>query len=637
MNSVGIPMPKPIKLIFTLFMLICLPITGCSKRKTPDDSTLQSIQPNEAQRVAREAKSVKRQKANITRAVDRAKKFKVLSGVFHDNGLAMTSDEWAAAHTVEACYSDTWQKVLQKTNSIFTEEQKAIREGVKGEIAERGITGADAYQLLKASVPMTAEQTARNEIVQQLKKDIRYEAVEVLINLISPEHVHEDFIPRAVSGEHLAGIDVSEDQKRDVWSIDLDRRYAIDEVNNRKEMVGDDVADRVRSVLFGTARPEIERCLTAEQIANLGDRAVSKVLKNETETESESVGSSQGAFVSTLVEDVELSRVQLEGVKVIDDAISESISTSQEAWLNQLTAEQWVAGKRAYESGVVDGIADEELEKAVRSAESWSDEQLVNSTSVHAEVESIVAVVLEGLEQILLSDQYEGIRASVEVSLIERFTAHARTASDAKLASKAIRNKSPLGKLTVLRTVVDASKNKFSSTELKQIRSVESLYTGVWQRSENELEALLTEEQQAISRRILDVGWRIVRPIAESIAIVLDYFALTEEQAAKKRMLWRMRQQLRREATAHLARLIGHEKVHLQRPFLEILPGDLTVAHEKMLAIFELETSQSYTLMLAEDSKIPANRRKQQREILNRISMLRLQSMLPIELTKSHP
>ena len=118
----------------TLLLLVSMPILGCGKGEQPSsDTSLRSIQPNEAQRAARAEKKTRREAEHAARAVEESAAFVVLKGVFRDNGIDLTKEEWSIARNVEACYIDSWNMVVQKGNAILTDEQKSIRKGLYDE------------------------------------------------------------------------------------------------------------------------------------------------------------------------------------------------------------------------------------------------------------------------------------------------------------------------------------------------------------------------------------------------------------------------------------------------------------------------------------------------------------------------
>ncbi len=617
-------MSESTKSLLLLLLLICIPIGGCGKGESPQESALKSIQPNDAQRALREKKKESRKTDNKQRAREKAKKFVVLAGVFRDDGIAMSKEEWALAHRVEALYVDIWKKTTERGYGILTEEQRSARKKVKAECLERELEKSRERAYVETCVPLTAKQAAEERFVRQLKTDIRLEAVDILIGRISPAHIRADFLGDTASTKFLANADLTEDQMREIWSVGMHAKSAFDHLASLDADMAIDQWDRVRSAILRSTRPVIISQLTENQIAKLPPGSGVPAQLND----SDSVMPSSGPFVASLIEGIELSSVQLEGIELIEGQMSERESAVQEQWTALLTADQWLAGKNVHDAGMTEGMASAELAVVVRQAENWSKDQQANAESVGAEFKSIAGDTVAQLQQVLLPDQFERIPKSLDSLLMARAMEVARQAARTQLAKRPEQEATTV----VLRGVLDLEKGNFSVPEMTRIRFVESQYCKLWERCETEIKALLTEEQNAISQRIYDEGKSVGQSPDQSNAVVRASLEMTDGQITRWNLLNQLREQIRREARSHIAGLIGPERVRLAGPASNALPHEVDIAPHDLLTLHDIDASIYYTLTLAEEAEIDAAVRRRLIDMLDKDIARQIKTTLENEL-----
>ena len=316
---------------FRLAVLACavVALQGCNTKHSPppQDASLRSVVPNEAQRAAREANRQKRQIVHRKNSSEKADELVVLAGALNDDGVGLTKEEWNTVYSIEALYIDSWNQATAAISKILTEEQIAIRRKIRSENSERELTGSEPWQILEASTAYTAEQLKRRKTLRRIRDDICREAVAVLVGLIRPGLLNPDVLGKSATHEMVSGLQLTDAQKRGIWHTDACAQYSLEHISNLRPQFS--AADKNRlsaSVRIG-ATAACREILTNQQLTLLSKNTD----KNAGEKYSASSPPELLSVISQIVADIDLSTRQLTGVSLIEQQMTEALSEAPKA------------------------------------------------------------------------------------------------------------------------------------------------------------------------------------------------------------------------------------------------------------------------------------------------------------------
>ena len=391
-------------LSFSLSLLVVF--GGCGrKNEQPDGQSIKSAIPNEAQRALRQENQRKRQEALLSETKQRSNSLVVLNGVLKDDGIRLTEQDWEKVWFVEDVYADIWQQNQLEIEQILTEEQQEIRAQVQKENEAADISPEQALSIVDECLNYTPEQEARLSTLRHVFADIRREAASIVLGLLSPAEISEEWRGESSTTDLLANIALTDDQWREVWNIDDHVRCAIEELKRRDLPIN--MEERIARTLQGGTVAQLMEILTATQISQLPQG----VVRHESRVASET----QTSMIDKLVTGITLSPAQREGLALIEEQFSRQLDSLAQRRSELLTAEQKAAGTAAKQRAQGDGLAEKDVQAAVNTALAWTPEQNAARTIIENDEGKLKDEIRASLKQVLTPDQFRKVTESTQI------------------------------------------------------------------------------------------------------------------------------------------------------------------------------------------------------------------------------